>query len=189
MVLSEFGPPSVLVPREVAAPVAAAGEVVVEIVYFNVTFVETQFRAGRVGYLPGTLPMIPGNGVGGIVRSVGPNLDMALLGKRVVASTGGSGGYAEFVSVAATELIEVPDSLAPDHAVALLADGRTAMMLIQAVNLGAEDLVLVEAAAGGVGSLLLQLTRASGASVIAAVGGAQKMGVLNLLGRISSSIT
>jgi NADPH2:quinone reductase len=112
--LREFGPPSVLTPGDAPEPSGA----VIEVEFANITFVETQVRAGR-GPFPVSLPMIPGNGVGG-----------RLNGRRVVASLGGSGGYAQYAVGA--EVFDVPDELPLDHAVALLADGRTAMLLMDA---------------------------------------------------------
>jgi NADPH:quinone reductase len=78
---------------------------------------------------------IPGNGVGGVVSSVGAGADGDLIGKRVVSGTGGSGGYAERVAVNTGGLFEVPDGLDLDRAVALLADGRTATMLVRKAGL------------------------------------------------------
>jgi NADPH2:quinone reductase len=79
--------------------------------------------------------MIPGNDIGGVVASVGVETDERLVGKRVVASTGGSGGYAERAAVDAGGIVEVPEGLELDDAVALLADGRTAMMLVRKAGL------------------------------------------------------
>ncbi|MGC9671477.1 zinc-binding dehydrogenase [Planosporangium sp. 12N6] len=172
--LKEFGGPEVLVPGEAPDPVAGPGQVTVEVAFANVTFVETQFRASGAGPFRAEPPMILGNGVGGVVTSVGAGVDRELIGARVVTGTGGSGGYAERVAVDAAGLIGVPDGVALDTAVALLADGRTAMMLVAAAGLGAGDRVLVEAAAGGVGTLLVQLARAAGARVVAAAGGLRK---------------
>jgi hypothetical protein len=76
----------------------------------------------------------------------------------------------------------VPDHLGLDSAVALLADGRTATMLVRAAELGKGERVLVEAAAGGVGTLLVQLAQAAGATVAAAAGGARKVELARCLG-------
>ena len=100
----------------------------------------------------------------------------------MVSGTGGSGGYAERAAVDATGLFAVPDGLDLDSAVALLADGRTAMLLAGTVGLRSGERVLVEAAAGGVGTLLVQLARAAGARVVAAAGGARKVGLARDLG-------
>jgi NADPH:quinone reductase len=182
VLLSEFGPPDVLVPTDAPEPVAGAGQVVIDVAFANITFVETQFRATGFGPFKPELPLIPGNGVGGTVASVGTGADPAWIGKRVVSSTGGSGGYAERVAVDAGGLFEVPDGLGLDSAVALLADGRTAAMLVAAAGVRSGDRVLVEAAAGGVGTLLVQLARAAGAEVVAAAGGARKLAVARDVG-------
>ena len=60
---------------------------------------ETQFRASGAGPFKAELPMVLGNGVGGVVASVGAGVDGGLVGKRVVSGTGGSGGYAELAAV------------------------------------------------------------------------------------------
>ncbi|MCR6481647.1 zinc-binding dehydrogenase [Amycolatopsis sp. OK19-0408] len=173
--LREFGGPEVLVPGEAPDPVAGPGQVLVEVVFANITFVETQFRAGAPGPFRATPPMIPGNGVGGVVSRVGEGVDPALTGQRVVTSTGGSGGYAQRVAVAAESVFAVPDALSLDAAAALLADGRTATGLVHATGVRPGDRVLVEAAAGGVGGLLVQLAKAAGASVVGAAGGPAKV--------------
>ena len=68
--LREFGPPSVLVAGEAPEPVAGPGQVVIDVAFANITFVETQFRATGKGPFAGTpLPMVPGNGVGGYVAA------------------------------------------------------------------------------------------------------------------------
>ena len=175
--LEEFGRPEVLVAADAPDPVPGLGQALIEVSFANITFVETMFRASGFGPFETKLPMIPGNGVGGVVLSVGAEADDRLMGKRVVASTGGSGGYAERAAVDAGGIVEVPEGLELDDAVALLADGRTAMMLVRKAGLREGERVLVEAAAGGVGTLLVQLARAAGARVVAAAGGASKVEV------------
>ncbi|WP_433134750.1 zinc-binding dehydrogenase [Micromonospora sp. CA-240977] len=180
--LREFGGPEVLVPGPATDPTPGPDQVLVDVAHANITFVETQQRSGRPGPFQITPPLIPGNGVGGVIAAVGPDVDPALIGRRVVSATGGSGGYAERAAVDATAPIEVPDGLAMDEAVALLADGRTATMLIEAVDVRPGDRVLVEAAAGGVGSLLVQLAARAGARVIGVAGGPRKVDLLPGLG-------
>jgi NADPH:quinone reductase len=180
--LREFGGPDVLVAADAPEPVAGPGQALIDVAFANITFVETQFRATGAGPFEPALPMIPGNGVGGVVAAVGPGADAALIGRRVVAGTGGAGGYAERAAVDVATLVAVPDGLQLDAAVALLADGRTATMLVRAVGLRAGQRVLVEAAAGGVGTLLVQLAHAAGATVIAAAGGERKLALARELG-------
>jgi NADPH2:quinone reductase len=184
VVLREFGPPEVLVPVELPDPVAGPGQAVVEVELAGITFVETQVRAGRSPNpaMAPRLPAILGNGVGGRVASVGEGVDASLLGSTVITTTGGSGGYAERVAVDAGGLIAVPQGVALAQAVALLADGRTALALMRAAGVRAGETVLVEAAAGGVGSLLVQLAAGAGARVVAAAGGSRKVGLAGQLG-------
>jgi NADPH:quinone reductase len=160
-----FGPPQVLQLSEVPDLAPGAGEVVVDVEFASVTFVETQVRAGRPPD-PRMLPRLPavlGNGIGGTVVAAGPGTGGgdrgALSGRRVIASLSGTGGYAERAIAGAGRLIDVPDEVELRDAAALLADGRTAVGLVRRAGLRPGDTVLVEAAAGGVGSLLVQLAR------------------------------
>jgi NADPH:quinone reductase len=184
IVIAEFGPPDVLKASDVPAPVVSDGHVLIDVEVVNVTFVETQIRGGRapVAAMLPELPTIPGNGVGGVVAECGTGIDPGWIGKRVVSSTGGTGAYAERVAVPASALLDVPDGLAMRDAVALLADGRTALGLLARAEVRTEEAVLVEAAGGGVGSLLVQLAADAGARVIAAAGGERKLELAQELG-------
>ena len=136
VVIREFGPPEVLEPADVAEVRAGPDEVVIDVEFANVTFVETQVRAGRPPH-PSMLPALPavlGNGVGGTVGDASP-----WSGLRVVASLNGSGGYAERAVATASALIRVPEELAMRDAVALLADGRTALALAGHADLSAGE--------------------------------------------------
>lgn len=184
VMLAEFGPPSVLTQTELPDPVPGPGQVVVETAFANITFVETQIRAGRPPHpsMAPALPAVLGNGVGGVVSVLGEGVDPALTGTRVVTSTGGSGGYAQRCAVPAGGLIPIPEPLSTDQALALLADGRTALALADAAAPGPGETVLVEAAAGGVGSLLVQLAKRAGANVVALAGGPRKLALARELG-------
>ncbi|GLZ02575.1 NADPH:quinone reductase [Actinomadura sp. NBRC 104412] len=180
--LREFGGPEVLRPGDVPEPSPRAGEVVIGVEAIGIPFIETQVRSGSAPVPLPELPVVPGNGVGGTVVALGPGGDPALLGTRVVASTGGSGGYAERVAVAEDALIPVPAELETAQAVALLADGRTAMALIRAAAPQAGERVLVQAAGGGVGGLLVQLAASAGAEVVALAGSRRKLDLATELG-------
>ena len=173
VVMREFGPPDVLKPAEADEVRAGPDEVVIDVEFANVTFVETQVRAGRPPH-PSMLPALPailGNGVGGTVA-----------GRRVVASLNGTGGYAERAVSTASRLIDVPAALATRDAVALLADGRTALALAGRAELRAGETVLIEAAGGGVGTLLVQIARNAGARVVALAGHPRKLALARDLG-------
>src|SRR5580704_1932775 len=167
IVLSQFGPPGELMPAEVPDPVPGPGQAVIAVEFASITFVETQLRSGHPPHpsMTPALPVVLGNGVGGTISAVGPGADPALAGQRVVATTGGSGGYAERAVVDAEDVISIPPELSTADAVALMAAA--------AVQRG--ETVLVEAAGGGVGTLLVQLAVGAGATVVAAAGAPGKL--------------
>jgi NADPH2:quinone reductase len=100
----------------------------------------------------------------------------------VVASTGGAGAYAEQALAQVEYAVAIPAALTTADAVALLADGRTALALLRAAAVEPGETVLVESAAGGVGSLLVRLARAAGARVLATAGSQRKLGLARELG-------
>jgi NADPH2:quinone reductase len=184
VVLRAFGPPDRLVAEDVPDPQPGPGELLVDVEAASITFVETQIRAGRPPHprMAPALPAILGNGVGGTVAALGPGADPALLGRRVVTTTGGTGGYAERAAADASAAIVVPDGLELAAAVALLADGRTALSLVESAAPQPGEIVLVLAAGGGVGSLLVQLAHRAGAHVVAAAGSERKLALARSLG-------
>jgi NADPH2:quinone reductase len=157
--IDRYGSPEVLQVVQVPDPEPGEGEVAVRTDASGVTFVETLTRAGR-DPRPGPWPPLPrvlGNGVAGRVTILGSGVDPSLASRRVVTATGGGGGYADRVVVPAAGVIPIPDEVDAPAAVALLADGRTALALTRAAAIDPTDRVLITAAAGGVGSLLVQL--------------------------------
>lgn len=178
------GPPSVLKVVEQPAPKPSPGQVIVAVACAAITFIETQVRAGMIPPSDGaTFPLVLGNGVAGTVVEIGFDVDPSWLGEKVVTTTGGSGGYAECAVAWAEDLHRIPAGLDVQQAAALLADGRTALALSRAARIQPGDRVLITAAAGGVGSLLVQLARAAGAAtVIGLAGGEQKLALARSLG-------
>ncbi|MEV1249877.1 alcohol dehydrogenase catalytic domain-containing protein [Nonomuraea sp. NPDC050022] len=77
--LTEFGRPEVLLPGDAPDPVPGPGQMLIDVAYADITFVETQFRSGAPSPFKRELPMIPGNGAGGIVTAVGEGVDSALV--------------------------------------------------------------------------------------------------------------
>ncbi|MER7078826.1 NADPH2:quinone reductase [Saccharopolyspora kobensis] len=178
-----FGGPEVLVPGSAPDPVAGPGQVVVDVAVASLTFVETQIRRGvDEWHERPRLPYVPGGLVAGQVGAVGDGVDREWLGRRVLAELGDTGGFAEKALAEADELFPVPDGLGLPEAAALFSDGSTAQGLVEGAAIGPGDQVLVEAAAGGVGSLLVQLAREAGARVVGAARGDRKLGVLRELG-------
>ncbi|MEU8319659.1 zinc-binding dehydrogenase [Nonomuraea sp. NPDC048881] len=183
VVLHEFGPPAHLRIADVPTPRPTAGEVAVRMAAIGVQFLETQVRAGTMrGALGGApLPVILGKEIAGLVAEVGPGGDTALIGARVLASTTGLGGYAETAVVPTGSLIPVGDGIDLPEAVALYRYGVTAQGLISAARVSAGDRVLVLAAAGAVGTVLVQLLKRAGATVVAAARGEHKLALLGKL--------
>jgi NADPH2:quinone reductase len=181
-----FGGPEVLVPGEAPDPVAGPGQVVVDVAVAGMTFVETQIRRGtdRWHERP-RLPYVPGGLVAGLVSAVGAEVDPSWLARRVIAGTGETGGFAERATAAVGDLFPVPDGLDLPDAVALYSDGSTALGLAETAGISPGDWVLVEAAAGGVGSLLVQLARAAGARVVGAARGPRKLAVVRDLDAVA----
>jgi NADPH2:quinone reductase len=182
--LHEFGPPENLRYEQVDDPQPGPGQVRIAVAAAGVHFIDTRIRAGQPGPMPPpTLPQIPGREVGGVVDAVGEGTDASWLGRRVVAHLGAaSGGYAELAVVSAEELLPVPDGLSDETAVAMLGTGRTTIAILDAAQLTADDVVLVTAAAGGIGSLLVQAGRNVGATVVGLAGGPAKVDRVRGLG-------
>jgi NADPH:quinone reductase len=164
--VDRFGGPDVLVIDNVADPEPAAGQVLVDVRLAGVAYGDVIVRSGRY---PLPLPWIPGLEVAGQVVAAGPDADESLLGKTVVATTAGQvGGYAERAAATAAYTIPVPDGLPLDVALAVFQAGALARGLLSAMRLSAGDTVLVTAAAGRIGSLLVQSAKSAGATVIGA---------------------
>lgn len=177
--VDRFGGPEVLVPRAVPDPVPGPGQVVVRTAAADVLFLDTMIRSGSATeFFPLRPPYVPGNGVSGAVAATGADVDPGWRGRPVIAHTGehgGTGGYAGQVAVPAGDLIPVPDGVGLDEAAALLHDGATAIALLETAAVEPGDWVLVTAAAGGMGGLLIQLARAAGGRVIGAARGQRKL--------------
>ncbi|MFB9838936.1 alcohol dehydrogenase catalytic domain-containing protein, partial [Actinoallomurus acaciae] len=164
--IREFGPPEVLGVDELPEPEPGAGQAVVAVEAASVIYGDVIVRSGRY---PVPLPYVPGLEVGGEVVAVGPGTDRSLLGRRVVATTAGnSGGYAERALVPVAWTFPVPDELPSTTALTVFQAGAVASGMLAAMRVRDGETVLVTAAAGRIGSLLVQLARAGGATVIGA---------------------
>ncbi|WP_327114057.1 zinc-binding dehydrogenase [Nocardia sp. NBC_01730] len=188
---SEFGGPEVLAVRELPEPVAGPGEVVVDVAAADVMFLDTRLRGGwGTDFFAIEPPYVPGGAIAGVVAAVGPDVDPAWVGKRVSTPTAASGiggglpigGYAEKALAKANTLVTVPDGLSLPQAVALVHDGRTALAVFDRAAVQPGEWVLITAAGGGLGTLLIQLARAAGANVVAAARGAAKLELAARLG-------
>src|SRR6478735_5597390 len=156
-----FGAPSELVLDEVDDLTPAGGEVRIAVEASGVHLLDTSLRRGEPGPMPRPdLPTIPGREVAGVVDRVGRAVDDSWLGRRVVAHLGlVPGGYAEQAVTAPDKLFPVPDRVSFTDAVAAVGTGRTALGVLELEPPGADDVVLVLSAAGGLGWLLAQGVR------------------------------
>lgn len=179
--MTRFGGPEVLVPGEAPEPVPGPGQIVVGVAVAEINFVETQLRRGTSPGPPvPEPPYVPGGGVAGHVVEVGDGVDPGWIGRRVIAEV--EGGDAERAVAEVEALVPVPDGLGMPEAAALLHDGATALGLVERTGVRPGEWVLVEAAAGGLGSLLVQLARSAGARVIGAARGEPKLDLVRGLG-------
>ncbi|WP_411137598.1 zinc-binding dehydrogenase [Streptomyces sp. C10] len=183
--LHAFGPAENLRHETVEDPRPGPGEVRIAVAAAGVHLLDTALREGRTGGpapLP-ELPTVPGREVAGTVEALGEGTDPDWLGRRVVAHLGMvPGGYAELAVVAADRLHVIPENLDAGQAVAMIGTGRTTMGILLFAGLTADDIALVPAAAGGIGSLLVQHAKNTGATVIGLAGGAAKVARVRELG-------
>ena len=165
--VSQAGGPEVLTLVDVATPELKPNEALVQIKAAGVNFIDVYFREGRY---PAPLPFVNGQEAAGVIVEVGADVTNVKPGERV-AYVGRLGSYAELASVPAAQLVKIPDELDFDQAAAAMLQGMTAHYLSRGsypVKRG--DTVLIHAAAGGVGLLLVQLAKHLRARVIATAG-------------------
>ncbi|MFF6811168.1 zinc-binding dehydrogenase [Streptomyces sp. NPDC012403] len=175
--LHAFGPAENLTHEEVEDPRPGPGQVRIAVRAAGVHLLDTALREGLrgPGPAPATLPTVPGREIAGVVDALGEGTPEDLLGRRVVAHLGfAPGGYAELAVTDADRLHEVPQRLDFAEAVAMIGTGRTVMGIVQFAEPGPGDVVLVPAAAGGIGTLLVQYAKNAGATVIGLAGGPAK---------------
>jgi len=174
VVCREWGPPESLVVEEVASPVPAAGEVLIDVHAAGVNFPDSLIIQKKYQVQP-ELPFTPGAEVAGIVRAVGEGVAHWKVGDRVIANTPW-GGYAEQLAVDAQRVVPMPDAM--DFATAsayVLAYGTSLFALKDRAKLAAGETLLVLGAAGGVGIAAVQIGRSMGARVIACASSEEKL--------------
>ena len=169
--IEEFGGPDVLEVVDLPDPEPADGHAVVEVARAGINFADT--HAIRNDYLAEqTLPLIPGGEISGSTPD----------GRRVAAIMA-SGGYAQKVAVPEAWLVPLPDEVSDEQAAGLLLQGLTAHALLHyCAHVEEGETVVVEAAAGGTGSLAVQLAKRAGAKVIALASSGEKQDLCRRLG-------
>lgn len=179
--LTRHGPPSVLSLAEVPVPVPREGEVRVRLAALGVNFAEVLSRKGLYGWAP-RLPYIPGMEGAGEIEALGPGVGGRKVGEPVIV--GGQGGcYAERVCVPSHQAIPALREFTLHENAAFAVNYLTAWVsLWEMARLRPTDTVLVQAAAGGVGTAAVQLAKAFGCTVYGTAGADGKLGLLRRLG-------
>lgn len=174
--ISEPGGPEVLEVREVQAPVAGPGEVLIDVVAAGLNRADVQQRRGFYPPPPGASE-IPGLEVSGRIAGFGPGVTKAFsVGDKVVALLAG-GGYAQQVAVPAGQVLRIPDGVDLVTAASLPEVAATVYSnLIMTAQLQPGETVLIHGATGGIGTLAIQLAKAMGARVATTAGNAEKVG-------------
>ncbi|MCD5311199.1 medium chain dehydrogenase/reductase family protein [Kineosporia babensis] len=146
-------------------PTPAAGQVLVRMEATGVSFAEQQMRRGRYYDQP-AFPFVPGYDVVGTAVAVGAGVDQAMIGRRYASITK-VGGWASHLLVDAADLMPVPENLDPAEVETLIINGITAwQMLHRTAQVRSGGTIVVLGANGGVGSVLVQIARAAGITVI-----------------------
>ena len=161
----EYGGPEVLVVDEVPTPRPQPGQVLVRLVAAGVNPADTGFRTGYFKeFFPIDLPWIPGVDGAGIVEAVGEGVTQFHAGQAVFGRVWGS--YAEYAAVPATDLQRKPANLTFEQAATVAQGALTAWQAVETANIQPNQRVLIQGAAGGVGSFAVQLALLKGAHVI-----------------------
>ena len=163
---------------EIEKPTPKEDEVLIKVAAAGINYADTMMRAGNYLTKP-DLPFTPGYEAAGTIESLGENVSHLQKGQRVLATVS-SGGYAEFATAKANLTMPIPDELNYGEATALLVQGLTALGLLDDAKAG--ETILIHAAAGGVGSLLVQLAKHKGLKVLGTASSENKLQLVANLG-------
>lgn len=169
--VKELGGADKLTLEEIEKPVPKADEVLIKVAAAGINYADTMMRSGNYLTKP-ELPLTLGYEAAGTIAELGENVTNLKIGQRVLATTS-SGGYAEFATAKANLTMPIPDELGYGESTALLVQGLTALGLLDDTKAG--DSILIHAAAGGVGTLLVQLAKYKGLKVIGTASSEQKL--------------
>jgi NADPH:quinone reductase-like Zn-dependent oxidoreductase len=163
----QYGGRDVLYIADVEIPTASAGEVVVAVRAAALNPGEAAIRSGAMEErFPATFPSGEGSDLAGVVHAIGEGVSQFAVGDDVLGWSERRSSHAEFVAVPVTQLIGKPASMSWDVAGSLYVVGCTGFVAVRAVDVSPGDVVAVSAAAGGVGTVVVQLLRTKGATVL-----------------------
>jgi NADPH2:quinone reductase len=177
--IHKTGGPEVLQLEEIDLPAPGPGQVSVRHRAIGVNYLDVYFRTGLY---PAPLPFTPGSEGSGEVTAVGPGVEGFKPGDRVAYSST-FGSYAEARNVEAKHLVKLPENISHEQAAGMMLKGLTAQYLLrQTYRVQPGDVILVHAAAGGVGQILCQWGKRLGATVIGTVGSDAKAEIARACG-------
>jgi NADPH:quinone reductase len=178
--LTEFGAPDVIKLASLDVPAPAAGEAQLRQTVIGFNYIDIYQRSGKY---PLPTPSGLGHEAAGIVEAVGEGVSDLKIGDYVVYMNAGIGAYADRRNVAAAKLVKIPANISDEDAAALFFKAMTAQYLVKKTYpVKAGDIVLVHAAAGGVGQILSSWANALGAKVIGTAGSAAKCDIARAAG-------
>jgi NADPH2:quinone reductase len=176
---TKAGGPDVLEAVDLPVPSPGPGQILVRHQAVGLNFIDTYHRSGLY---PMKMPAVLGLEAAGIVETLGEGVTRFAVGDRV-AYNGTLGAYSQAAVVPADRAVKVPDAVSLEVAAAVLLKGMTAEFLVRrCFHVKQDDVVLIHAAAGGVGQILVQWCKALGATVIATVGSEPKAAIARELG-------
>jgi NADPH2:quinone reductase len=162
-----YGDVDVLDVVEVPTPVPGPGQVVVEVRAAGINPGEATIRSGALDSVyPATFPSGEGSDLAGVIAAVGPDVDGVAVGDEVLGWTDERAGHATHVAVPADQVVAKPSGLSFEAAGALYVAGMAAVASIRAVEVKPGETIVVSGAAGGVGSIAVQLVKGAGATVV-----------------------
>src|ERR1700760_3101105 len=166
-----YGDLDVLEVRDVPRPIPAAGEVLVQVRAAGINPSEAVIRSGALHHLfPATFPSGQGSDLAGVVAELAPGVSGFTVGVEVIGFSMRRSSHAEYVIVPANQLTPRPSKVPWEVAGSLFVAGVTAYAAVRAVQLAPGDTVVIAGAAGGVGSIAVQLARRAGATVLGIAG-------------------
>jgi NADPH2:quinone reductase len=169
----DYGGPEKLVWEEVPLPSPKPGEALVRHNAVGLNFIDVYFRTGL--YKAPALPATIGMEAAGVVEAVGEGVTHIRPGDRVAYATAPIGAYAEARTIKADRLVHIPDAISDQQAAAMMLQGMTACFLLtRTYPVKAGQTILVHAAAGGVGLIMVQWAKHLGCTVIGCVGTEEK---------------
>ena len=180
VLIEEFGSPDNMKIVSAELPAPAAGEVQLRQTAIGLNFIDIYQRKG---VYPLQLPTGLGHEAAGVIEAVGAGVTDFKPGDRVAYMNAGLGAYADYRNVPSDRLVHIPDEVSDENAVALLFKGITAQYLLRKTHeVKKGEIILVHAAAGGVGQILCQWAKALGAFVIGTAGSPEKCAVAKACG-------